>query len=243
VLQFCVGNDISNSDCLSREGSELIDILKNVSRPQLLALPCDAESPVCQRGDARDAIVQALDELDYDCEIEGYYKDADGNTQAVNAHHGGAHFRLGGDMEAITTSPDDPLFFLYHANSDRSHMVWQYRTKDTLQDELWLFPRHEVGLFPETREDFSTFNGPFSLVSFVVCGLDQETYHEFTPFSTEWWSGTTLYEVLTEGFPFDSLFEEGPADGFGYTHEEIIMRTLPDNSPYTYDTIEEEKAV
>ena len=144
-------------------------------------------------------------------------------------------------MEDVATSPSDPLFFFYHANTDRSHMTWQYRTQDTLAADLWHFPRHQNDLFPETREDFATFNGPFSLFSFAQCALQPEIYPDFVPFSSEWWPGTTLHEVLTSGFPFDSIFEDPPVNGYGYTHEEVILNTMPGNSPYTYDTIEEEK--
>jgi hypothetical protein len=42
----------------------------------------------------------------------------------LEAIHGGAHNAVGGDM-ATARSPNDPLFWLHHANIDRLFAKWQ----------------------------------------------------------------------------------------------------------------------
>ena len=50
--------------------------------------------------EAKDRTIFELEELENDaCKLEGVYIDANGNEQKVNSHHGGMHFRMGGDME------------------------------------------------------------------------------------------------------------------------------------------------
>lgn len=44
--------------------------------------------------------------------------------------HGGGHYTIGGDpARDLFTSPGDPLFYLHHANIDRTWWIWQTLSK------------------------------------------------------------------------------------------------------------------
>lgn len=65
----------------------------------------------------------------------------------------------------------------------------------------------------------------------------------FPATSAEWPTappGTLLDDVLNAAAPFTGLFATPPANATGYTHREVLALTIPgDNSPYTYDNLEE----
>jgi hypothetical protein len=62
-----------------------------------------------------------------------------------------------------------------------------------------------------------------------------------------WLNGTMLDEVVNAGYPYYYLFDDvnDDADGkmnkdggqLGYTHKEILYWTMPERTPYTYDTM------
>lgn len=87
-----------------------------------------------------------------------------------------------------------------------------------------------------------------STYGLFVCGTAPETYHEYDFLASEWISGSTVNEVLHSGWPFFNLFddcdklpvqEQASCTGGtnGYTHGDILQRTLPNVTPYTYDTL------
>ncbi|KAJ5819931.1 hypothetical protein N7474_005522 [Penicillium riverlandense] len=45
--------------------------------------------------------------------------------------HGGGHFSLGGTMQDLFASPQDPAFFLHHGMVDRMWDIWQDRDEET----------------------------------------------------------------------------------------------------------------
>lgn len=59
--------------------------------------------------------------------LEGFSKDSEKDlcVAAGCGMHGRAHFFVGGDMDGSTASPNDPIFFLNHAEVDRLWAAWQ----------------------------------------------------------------------------------------------------------------------
>jgi len=58
-------------------------------------------------------------------------------TAPLEGVHGEIHGLIGGDMAYIDMSPNDPIFWLHHANVDRLWWKWNLRNKNTA-DALWL---------------------------------------------------------------------------------------------------------
>ena len=142
-------------------------------------------------------------------------------------------------FQDVATSPNDPLFFLYHADVDRSLMTWQTNTQDEIEEEYWHFPTGQDDYAGQTYSEYATFNGAFSLASWANCGIDIEgIYGDFDAFQSPWWSGITLKEIVNEGASFGpGLFETDPENSYAYTHEEVLIHTAPGSSPYTYDSL------
>ncbi|KAF5632290.1 Tyrosinase [Fusarium tjaetaba] len=72
---------------------------------------------------------------------ENYHKEAVAKVQAVKDYdqyrqeleagpHGAIHSAIGGDMVS-NTSPNDPIFFLYHTQIDRLWSLWQQEDPKT----------------------------------------------------------------------------------------------------------------
>lgn len=53
--------------------------------------------------------------------LEGFL----GPTGSILQLHNQVHAWIGGDMISVTTSPNDPVFFLHHCNVDRLWAIWQ----------------------------------------------------------------------------------------------------------------------
>ncbi|MCG8403871.1 MAG: tyrosinase family protein [Phycisphaerales bacterium] len=94
-------------------------------------------------------------------ELEGW--------QDMGHHHNLAHVWVGGDM-TISTSPNDPAFFLLHCNVDRIWAAWQkahpsatYRPPQSASDDLRFHrlrdPMHTFFDEEITPEDMLDFSG------------------------------------------------------------------------------------
>jgi len=59
--------------------------------------------------------------------LEGFTNDETrGYCVATGCHmHGRGHGYVGGDMDGSSASPNDPIFFLHHAEVDRMWAAWQ----------------------------------------------------------------------------------------------------------------------
>lgn len=218
-------SEISNTDCFVRKAP--IDVIQQQVAPLILMTPGDEA--------AKNATMAVVDGLTSNCAPTGFYNDVEGIRRTVNAHHGPVHFRVGGDLEDVATSPNDPIFWFYHADIDRSNMQWQLATNE-LESVFWEFPTSPTE--DEPVEEYSEFSGPFSFFAFLSCGSDPIRFNQYAPFQTAWYSGTLLDDEISSGFPFLSgLFANPPANGVGYTNREVLTYTTPDTTPYTYDTL------
>jgi tyrosinase len=52
-------------------------------------------------------------------------KEYDNYRGEIENPHGQVHVNIGGDMQSTLTSPNDPVFYLHHANVDRLWWKWQ----------------------------------------------------------------------------------------------------------------------
>ena len=113
--------------------------------------------------------------------------------------------------------------------SDRNNFDWMISTHDELEDDYWGYPQsnHDVDL-----TDTFKLGGPWPVYPAMACTFEPHAYEEFHPFMTPWLPGTTLDEVISSGFPLDTLFDAPPANGWGYTHGEstlpVIMGIIAD---------------
>lgn len=173
------------------------------------------------------------------CTFSGTYRGQDGRKRNPTALHTLAHVMVGGDFGDLLTSPNDPSLFMgYHANGDRSHMIWMMNTREELEADLWKYPTEERKLQHASLSDYLQFSGPYSTYGVLGCGVMREQFSDYRPFQSPWIEGSGLDDVVNAGFPFDTLFDTPPANGWGYTHREIIYNTSPQRTPYTYDTLE-----
>lgn len=167
------------------------------------------------------------------CSQKGFYFDQDGLRREVNAHHSQVHFKLAGDIRDPATSPNDPIFFSYHADVDRNHMTWMANTP-YLEKEWWKFPREQK--VPSTAK--ASFSGPFNIYHLIQCGLvKKEMFPEYEPYANAWIPGTLLDDVINSGYPMFNLFGETCATE-PYTSRDIIELSTPSSTVYTYDTLE-----
>lgn len=78
------------------------------------------------------------------------------NENIEGGPHAAPHIWVGGNMGQISTSPDDPIFWLHHGNVDRIHALWQdYRGQDELLPRQLTSPPHFAG----GLDDPMGFNG------------------------------------------------------------------------------------
>lgn len=168
------------------------------------------------------------------CGQQGYYYDPETRARVeLNAHHSQIHFKLAGDMKDPATSPNDPIFFSYHADIDRNAMTWQANTA-YLEDVWWKYPFDQTPP-PNTN---AAFSGPFNIYHLMQCGLIAPDRHpEYTPFALAWVPGTLLDDVVNSGYPIRNIFGETCTTP-PYTVRDIIEKTTPKTTPYTYDTLE-----
>lgn len=167
------------------------------------------------------------------CSLKGVYTDRDGSQKRVNAHHSQIHFRLAGDMKDVATSPNDPIFFSYHADADRNSMTWMAKTQ-YLEREHWNFPKDQV-VSPNAKAELS---GPYNVYHLLRCELLRKGLHpDYYPFSTPWIPGTLLNDIISSGFPLSNLFG-GDCQSSPHTHREVIEMSSPSQTIYTYDTLE-----
>lgn len=90
-------------------------------------------------------------------------------------------------------------------------------TYEKLADANWLYPEQQNDWAIRSTDGVS---GPFSSYAAMYCSLDTDTYPEYSPLGSAWLNGTLGTETTNSIFPFDDLWEEPPANGYGYTHEE-----------------------
>ena len=124
------------------------------------------------------------------------------------------------DFGDLLTSPNDPgPFYGYHANADRSNMEWMINTEEELEEEMWGYPssKNDVG-------DIFSMAGPYPIYPLMACAIQPDVFPEYSLFN-KWIPGTMLEDVVNSGFPFDTLFDKGPANEWGYTHEESKFQT------------------
>ncbi|KAL3908271.1 MAG: hypothetical protein SGILL_008546, partial [Bacillariaceae sp.] len=176
------------------------------------------------------------------CNLTGFYFDENDVKQTPHCLHGDGHLQIGRDIKDVSTSPTDVgVFTGYHSNIDRNNFHWMMNVVDdaALQENNYYFPASpndptQRAIHTETNY----FSGPFGSAGNLVCGTDSDHYDEYTVGESMWYNGTQLEDVNNEGFPFDDLFDAPPANGWGYTQEEILYYTHPSRTPYTYDTLE-----
>lgn len=168
-----------------------------------------------------------------ECSMKGYYYLRDGQRREVNAHHSSVHFKVAGDLKDVATSVNDPIFFSYHADIDRSSMTWMLKTQ-YLEREYWKYPVDQ-DVPPMTNAEFS---GPFNVYHVIRCAYLRDGLHpKYHPFTTPWVPGTLLNDVVNAGYPMSTLFGENCATA-PYTHKDVIELSAPSNTIYTYDTLE-----
>lgn len=167
------------------------------------------------------------------CSQKGFYYDQTGNRREVNSHHSQVHFKLAGDIRDPATSPNDPIFFSYHADLDRNHMTWMANTQ-YLEKEWWKFPRDQR----ISSNAKASFSGPFNIYHLMQCGLVKKTmFPEYEPYTNTWIPGTLLDDIVNSGYPMSNLFGEKCATE-PYTSRDIIEMSTPFRTVYTYDTLE-----
>eukprot|EP00177_Eucheuma_denticulatum_P002599 GFKZ01004663.1.p1 GENE.GFKZ01004663.1~~GFKZ01004663.1.p1 ORF type:complete len:226 (+),score=16.96 GFKZ01004663.1:763-1440(+) len=167
------------------------------------------------------------------CSQKGFYFDLTGSRREVNSHHSQVHFKLAGDIRDPATSPNDPIFFSYHADVDRNHMTWMANTQ-YLENEWWKFPRDQR--LPSNAK--ASFSGPHNIYHLMQCGLvNKATFPEYEPYANAWIPGTLLDDIINSGYPMSNLFGEECATE-PYTSRDIIEMSTPSRTVYTYDTLE-----
>jgi tyrosinase len=67
------------------------------------------------------------DQIPFDLDAGGFRNNLEGNIGV--GHHNQVHNWIGGDM-AVSTSPNDPAFYLVHGNVDRIWTAWQRQHPD-----------------------------------------------------------------------------------------------------------------
>jgi len=201
------------------------------------------------------------------CSHDGYFDVANPESKGgydrtlVNEVHSQLHVRMGsgGDLEDVTTSPNDgALFVAHHNNVDRSNFIWMHNIFQSGSTDLG---------FPAHNDDFSVvrgkgpwgISGPYSQYCLLACGIEilgiNASFDEYAYTDHVWIKGTTYNEVVHRGWPFYDLFGECNEDdqradslaagttcsggSTGYTHGQVIEHSTPDATTYTYDTLEE----
>lgn len=168
--------------------------------------------------------------------LYGFYKSTEtGQPVNVNFLHSQAHVKVGNDLLDTATSPNDAGFFTgHHSNVDRNNMIWQSRT-ESLANDLWHFPKNQNDLSGVNTP--IGLSGPFSIYDVLFC--NNTNFPEYDAASKyAWISGSTLHDVVGKNYPFFDLFSDYDGRPYGYTHKDILERTTPKNTPYTYDTLE-----
>lgn len=170
-----------------------------------------------------------------ECAYEGFYTEWDsGKRQTVNALHTTIHAKIAGEFRDPYTSPNDPLFFNFHSDIDRNLMTWQVDTPRLLA-KYWRYPYTQT-VWPRDRT--GSLSAPFSAFSPVVCAIrEPEKNPAYSPFKTPWPEGILLDDIINDGFRFRDLFGDGSGKS-GHTFRQIISKTAPNVTPYTYDTLE-----
>mmetsp|Transcript_4044 Transcript_4044/g.5581 ORF Transcript_4044/g.5581 Transcript_4044/m.5581 type:complete len:551 (-) Transcript_4044:60-1712(-) len=174
--------------------------------------------------------------------LVGYYTSKNKRT-TVNFFHSQAHVKLGKDLLDVTTSPNDAAGFTgYHADIDRSNMIWMAAIAEDLEERYWLYPSAQGDLVSYGGKPPYGSSGPFSTYDIASC-TNNSAFYEYTPLESPWLPGTMLNDVVNYGFPFFNLFEcseDESCDGGedGYTHQDMLYWTAPSRTPYTYDTLE-----
>tara|TARA_B100000795_G_scaffold240127_1_gene202146 strand:+ start:1544 stop:1849 length:306 start_codon:yes stop_codon:yes gene_type:complete len=69
-----------------------------------------------------------------------------------------------------------------------------------------------------------------------VCGKWPDLFPEYDPLMP-WLAGTTADELVLDSWPFKNIFDDYDGGDTGYTHGDIITRTLPSTTPYSFDTL------
>jgi tyrosinase len=104
----------------------------------------------------------------YTMQVDGFRNHLEGWDGV--GHHNLVHIWIGGDM-AVSTSPNDPAFFLHHCNVDRIWAAWQQRYPNAdyvpnqsaaadyqfhrLDDAMHTFFNHDADITPRTMLDAS----------------------------------------------------------------------------------------
>lgn len=157
-----------------------------------------------------------------------------GKRGTFNALHTNIHAKIAGEFGDPNTSLCDPLFFNFRAYIDRNLMTWQVGAPNELA-KYWRYPYTQT-VWAQNRT--GSIFAPFSAFSSLVCVIrEPEKNSHYFSFKTPWTNETLLDDINTDGFRSQDLFGNGSGKG-GQTFRQIISRTPPNVTPYTYDSSE-----
>lgn len=148
----------------------------------------------------------------------------------VGAHHSQAHLKIAGEIGDLMTSPNDPIFYSYHADIDRNVLTWMNRA-DYLSSEYWGYPFDQS--IPKDAK--AALSGPFNIYHLQGCSTNPLN-PDYVPFKLTWPEGTLLDDVINKGYAFSNLFGE-TCKTKPYTVRDLIDLTTKENTIYTYDTL------
>lgn len=144
----------------------------------------------------------------------GYYHESKGDIQYVNAAHINVHHKICGELLDRKAALNDPIFWSFHANVDRSLMTWQLKSEQRLQRRFWRYPRTQR----IRRGMKARFSAPFSAPLNSQCAvLGPMAHPQFKAFDTPWQPGTLLHDVVNDGYPFRNLLGERKSCRKGYS--------------------------
>lgn len=118
---------------------------------------------------------------------------------SLEAYHGRVHQWVGGKMAVMATSPNDPVFWLHHANVDRLWWLWQneWPVMKFLPQERQYLPQDAVPIYGANtymKPWDNTLSMPDGHGPINVAVSDVKNILSFPPGAINWFLDNYIYE-------------------------------------------------